>query len=95
MLAGLDVSVPANTQILTIDYTAGSDAVAVRRAQGFAEAYLDFRKARSEDVTRAKTERIQSQINAQNKSLSEPGHPGQRRDQPRAARPCSRSRSAA
>jgi capsular polysaccharide biosynthesis protein/Mrp family chromosome partitioning ATPase len=71
MLSGLDVSVPTNTQILTIEYTAGSDAVAVRRAQGFAEAYLDFRKARSEDVTRAKTERIQSQINTQNKSLSE------------------------
>ena len=71
MLSGLDVSVPANTQILTVEYTAGSDAVAIRRAQGFAEAYLDFRKARSEDVTRAKTERIQSQINTQNKSLSE------------------------
>ncbi len=70
MLAGLDVTVPANTQILTIDYTAGSDTVAVRRAQGFAESYLDFRKARTEDVTRSKTERIQSQINAQNKSLS-------------------------
>ena len=71
MLSGLDVTVPANTQILTVEYTAGSDAVAVRRAQGFAEAYLDFRKARSEDVTRAKTDRIQSQINTQNKSLSE------------------------
>ncbi len=70
MLAGLDVTVPANTQILTIDYTAGSDSVALRRAQGFAESYLDFRKARTEDVTRSKTERIQSQINAQNKSLS-------------------------
>jgi capsular polysaccharide biosynthesis protein len=71
MLSGLEVSVPANTQILNIAYTAGSDAVAVRRAQGFAEAYLDFRKARSEEVTRAKTERIQSQINTQNKALSD------------------------
>ncbi|WP_027860028.1 hypothetical protein [Marmoricola sp. URHB0036] len=70
LLSGLDVSVPANTQILTINYTGGSDAVAVRRAQGFAEAYLDFRKARSEAVTRAKTERIQNQINSQDKALS-------------------------
>ena len=40
------------------------------RAQGFAEAYLDFRKARSEAVTQAKTERIQNQINSQDKALS-------------------------
>jgi capsular polysaccharide biosynthesis protein len=70
LLSGLDVSVPANTQILTIDYTASSDRVATRRAQGFAEAYLDFRKARSEAVTRAKTERIQRQINSQDTALS-------------------------
>ena len=70
MLSGLDVSVPANTQILTINYTAGSDDVAVTRAQGFAEAYLDFRKARSESVTQSKTERIQRQINSQDKALS-------------------------
>ena len=70
MLHGLSVSVPANTQILTISYNAGSDAVAVRRAQGFADAYLDFRKARSEQIVRARTERIQSQINDQNASLA-------------------------
>ncbi len=70
LLSGLTVSVPANTQILTIEYTAGSDAVAERRAQGFAEAYLDFRTARSEEVNRSKTERIQSQINSQNKTLA-------------------------
>ena len=70
LLDGLAVRVPPNTQILNIAYTARSDAIAVQRAQGFAEAYLDFRKKRSEDVARAKTERIQSQINNQNKSLS-------------------------
>ena len=32
-----------NTQILTITSTAGSDTDAVRRAQGFADAYLDYR----------------------------------------------------
>jgi capsular polysaccharide biosynthesis protein/Mrp family chromosome partitioning ATPase len=70
LLKGLKVSVPPNTQILTINYTAKSDAVAQRRAQGFADAYLDFRQSRSEDDARAKTQRIQSQINAQNKNLA-------------------------
>ncbi len=70
LLSGLSVSVPPNTQILTIEYTTGTDQVAVSRAQGFAEAYLDYRKARSEDVVRSRTERIQGQINSQNKALS-------------------------
>ena len=61
---------PTNTQILTITYTAGSDELAVGRAQGFAETYLDYRKARSEDVAKAKTERIQRQIASQSKTLA-------------------------
>ena len=43
VLSGLAVTVPPNTQILTVDYTAGSKAKAEERAQAFAEAYLDFR----------------------------------------------------
>lgn len=70
LLHGLAVSVPTNTQILNISYTAGSDEIAVRRAQGFAETYLDYRKARSEDVAKAKTERIQGQIASQGKTLA-------------------------
>jgi capsular polysaccharide biosynthesis protein len=70
LLSGLAVSVPANTQILRVSYTAGSDSVAVRRAQGFADAYLDFRKARAEQVVRARTERIQAQVNDQNARLA-------------------------
>jgi succinoglycan biosynthesis transport protein ExoP len=70
LLAGLDVTVPTNTQILTIAYTAGSDEAAARRAQGFADAYLAFRTARSEQVVRSRTERIQGQIDSQNRLLS-------------------------
>ena len=70
LLTGLDVSVPANTQILTIEYTADSDIVAVGRAQGFAEAYLDYRQARAEQVVKSRTERIQDQVDSQNKTLS-------------------------
>ena len=71
MLSGLTVVVPTNTQILNITYTAGSDELAVRRAQGFAETYLDYRKARSEEVAQAKTERIERQITSQGKALAD------------------------
>ena len=70
MLSGLTVVVPTNTQILNITYSAGSDELAVRRAQGFAETYLDYRRARSEEVAKAKTERIQRQITSQGKDLA-------------------------
>jgi capsular polysaccharide biosynthesis protein len=70
LLSGLDVSVPANTQILTIEYTASSDTDALRRAQGFADAYLDYRKTRSEQVVRSRSKRIQDQVDDQNRTLS-------------------------
>jgi succinoglycan biosynthesis transport protein ExoP len=70
LLWGLDVSVPVNTQILTIRYTASSDTNAVRRAQAFANAYLEFRKSRSEQIVQSRTQRIQNQIDDQNKALS-------------------------
>jgi capsular polysaccharide biosynthesis protein len=70
LLKGLDVSVPANTQILTIRYTANSDDDAVRRAQGFADAYLDYRRDSSERVVRSRSARIQDQVDAQNATLS-------------------------
>lgn len=70
LLSGLDVSVPVNTQILRITSTAGSDTDAVRQAQGFADAYLDYRVARSEQDVKSRTARIQSQIDDQNKTLS-------------------------
>ncbi len=70
LLAGLDVSVPVNTQILTITYTATSDAVALSRAQGFADEYLEYRQSRSEEVVKSRSERIQDQVDNQNKTLS-------------------------
>ncbi len=70
LLSGLDVSVPVNTQILRITTTAGSDALAVTRAQGFADAYLAYRVSRSEQNVKSRTARIQSQIDDQNKTLA-------------------------
>ena len=70
VLSGLVVTVPPNTQILTIDYTAGSEGEAEDRAQAFAEAYLDFRTSRFEEVTDVRTQRIEDQIKSQRETLA-------------------------
>lgn len=70
LLAGLEVTVPPNTQILTIEYSASTDNNAIRRAQGFADSYLQYRRDRSETVVSSRSERIQDQVDAQNKALS-------------------------
>ena len=70
VLSGLKVSVPPNTQILTIDYTAGSEETAVERAQAFADSYLDFRVSRFERVTSLRTDRIEEQIENQREALT-------------------------
>ena len=64
------MTVPPNTQILTVDYTAGSKATAEERAQAFAEAYLDFRTSRFEKVTDERTQRIEDQIKSQRETLT-------------------------
>src|SRR5829696_9237733 len=46
ILAGLEVSVPPNTQILEIDYASRASAVSLSRAQWFAEEYLAYREGR-------------------------------------------------
>lgn len=71
LLSGLDVNVPDNTQILEISYTAATDEVAVRRAQAFADAYLDYRSVRSQDVVSSRTDRIQGQVDSQGETLQE------------------------
>src|SRR3954451_21863146 len=70
VLGGLAVTVPANTQILTIDYTARAAAVARQRAQAFANTYLDFRTQRADAVTRSRSQRVQHQIDDQSKVLT-------------------------
>lgn len=71
LLSGLDVRVPSNTQILAISYTGATDEQAVRRAQAFADAYLDYRSVRSQDVVESRSGRIQSQIDSQGETLQE------------------------
>ena len=70
VLSGLSVSVPPNTQILDIEYTAGSQEQAEERAQAFADAYLDFRTQRFERVTSIQTQRIEDQVQNQRELLA-------------------------
>ncbi|MCZ2402944.1 hypothetical protein IV498_07035 [Paenarthrobacter sp. Z7-10] len=61
VLANVEVSVPPNTQILQISYTNPNPTTATNTAQGFADAYLKFRRTRaansvSSRVTGTKTE---------------------------------------
>jgi uncharacterized protein involved in exopolysaccharide biosynthesis len=62
LLGGLKVTVPANTQIVSIEYTAGSRAEAQTRAQAFATSYLAFRADRADSVVSAQAGRIQDEI---------------------------------
>lgn len=69
ILSNLSVTVPSNTQILTIAYTAGSKQSARRHAQAFADEYLAFRKTRAESSESSQVDRIQTQIDTQNQAL--------------------------
>lgn len=65
LLDGLEVEVPSNTQIVEITYRTHPEAVAVRRAQSFATAYLAFRVDRANDVVAGRVAVITDQIDAQ------------------------------
>lgn len=69
ILSDLSVTVPSNTQILTIAYTTGSRESARRHAQAFADEYLSFRKTRAERSQSSQVDRIQSQIDTENTAL--------------------------
>jgi Mrp family chromosome partitioning ATPase len=60
--AGVSVSVPTNTQLLRIRAVDRSAAVAVQRAQAFAETYLDFRRSRTETLLFDRNARIDEQV---------------------------------
>lgn len=71
LLNGLHVTVPPNTQILQVDYTSHDQSVARSRARSFANAYLDFRKARADQVVSTKSTRIQDEIDTQTSQLDD------------------------
>jgi capsular polysaccharide biosynthesis protein len=70
ILAGLDVSVPPNTQILDIDYSSRSFTTSLSRAQWFAEEYLAHRELRAKGLVASQTKRVEEQIAARRKEQS-------------------------
>jgi polysaccharide biosynthesis transport protein len=70
ILAGLEVSVPPNTQILEIDYSSRSSSTSLSRAQWFAEEYLAYRELRAKGLVASQTKRVEEQIAARSKEQS-------------------------
>ena len=60
-VAAVAASVPPNTQLVDISYTASTAAQARLGAQAFADAYLEYRKANSEAVVAAQVESLAAQ----------------------------------
>jgi capsular polysaccharide biosynthesis protein len=70
ILAGLEVTVPPNTQILEIDYSSRASDVSLNRAQWFAEEYLAYRELRATSLLASQTKRLEDQIAARSKEQS-------------------------
>src|SRR5262249_51228678 len=73
----VSVTVPPNTQVLLISYTAASATAARDGAQAFANGYLDYRKQRAQSVLdersaklRDQEKRIQQELSATNRRLA-------------------------
>lgn len=62
LLRGLEVHVPANSQILAISYEARSVENATTRAQSFAEQYLEYRRQRAISLLTDREDRIATQL---------------------------------
>lgn len=69
LLAQVDVSVPANTQILEVTFTAGRDQIAIDGAQAFAESYLEHRSTNAQTLIDEQTSDLDEQIAASNAQL--------------------------
>ncbi len=64
VLSGLGLSVPVDTEVLILSYTATDPAQAQRRAQAFAQAYLDYRGQALLEAGEASNAAIQARIDA-------------------------------
>lgn len=62
IIKNLSVTVPPNTQILTLDYTATDRSTALQRADSFASTYLEYRKSRAEKLVTGQVDRIHDRI---------------------------------
>jgi len=64
VLSGLGLSVPVDTEVLVLSYTAPDPAQAQRRAQAFADAYLEYRGQALLEAGEASSAAIQARIDA-------------------------------
>lgn len=72
-VAAVDASVPPNTQLVDIAFTAPTASQAQLGAQSFADAYLEFRKMNSEAVVAAQVDTLAAQEKQVASSLSDAG----------------------
>ncbi len=72
-VAAVDASVPPNTQLVDVSFTASTAAKAQLGAQAFADAFLEYRKANSEAVVAAQVKSLADQEKQVAKSLSAAG----------------------
>lgn len=70
LLAQVDVSVPVNTQILEVTFTARNDEIATAGAQAFADSYLAYRTSKAKELIDGQTKDLDAQIAAANAQLT-------------------------
>ena len=58
---GVDITVPANTQILEMSYSSGDRVVARQVADALARSYLDNRERRATEVNQQRLDRVEKQ----------------------------------
>jgi len=70
LLGALSVSVETNTNILDVAYTDPSPARAQQLAAGFANAYLEYKRAQAVEQVQAQATAVQQQINKATEQLA-------------------------
>jgi len=73
LIRHVDVSVPADTQVLVISFTDDSPGDAQAGADGFANAYLSYRRAQSQNVAAKRLARLEADVARLNAALQKVG----------------------
>lgn len=69
--SGVTATVPSNTKMVQIQYQASTPKAARAGAEGFAEAYLDFRETLAANAQDRQTAELRSQVGEASKSLEQ------------------------
>ncbi|MFD3688087.1 hypothetical protein ACFWTE_25090 [Nocardiopsis sp. NPDC058631] len=67
----VEVSVPPNSNVLEIRYSAGSPQAAQAGAQAYADAYLDLRRAQAQDLVSSQLEALRAEQENRYEALAE------------------------